>query len=1546
MGLKFLDEGGSGSTSNAVRAVNYATLMRQTYGVNVRVTNNSWGGGGFSQALRDAINAGGNAGILFAAAAGNDADNNDVSPHYPSNYNVPAIISVAATDRTDSLARFSNYGAMSVDLAAPGVDILSTVPNNSYDELSGTSMATPHVSGVVALAWALSPASNLSQIRGAIMDGVDPLPALNGRMVTGGRLNARKTLERLGMNVTATTPAAGTAVPAPPTVFEVSFTHAFDPQTLGAADFRVNNIAATTVAVVDADTAAFTFAASPVTDEGPQTMQVPQGALTRQSDADPVREWESIFYFDALPTAVVSSEPAEGATLSARPSAIVLNFNEAIDQTSVGVDDLELDYGVVTSATALSATAVRYEVSGLVDDGNVTYALKSAAVSDNHGNPAGAHHGSFTIDDPLISHYQSADVPRPIGDLRTINSVINIATAVTIADLNVGLDITHTYDGDLDVTLVAPNGTRVELFSDVGGGGANFVGTVLDDEASSSIQTGAAPFTGRFRPEAPLSVLDGLDTVGNWTLEIRDDAGADIGTLNGWELVIAQAADIPPRIAAVEQLPIDQGRTWRQIDRLTVQFSEAMQPATINADHWELREAGADEAFDTPDDVLLALVVSPLYTGGLSVELPIAGGPLPHGEYRFTAPSALLDLTGNALDGNGDRTGGDPYVRHFDVVVVQTDRFEPNDGFAQATDLGELGSRTETSLTVHSANNDDYYRFTAAITGAISADVLFNHEEGDLEAALYDSSQVLLTSSATTGNDERMIWGVTAGQAYYLRVSGSGGVLNPNYILELEVSETPAGDRFEPNDSFAQAHNFMGINGRTEPDLSIHFPRNDDYYRFIPTITGTFAADVLFSHATGDLDVALFDANQTRLTYSDSRNNDERIVWNVTGGQTYYLQVYGYNGAMNPRYTLQLAVSLSPVADRFEPNNSFTTASNLGSVEDRTEASLSIHEAENDDYYRFTASTTGLLTAEVQFSNAAGDIDMTLYDADQIHLRSSTSTSDIEQITWSVSAGETYYLQVYGYDGAINRNYTMQLSVGQPPQGDRFEPNDTFAQATNLGELGSRLESDLSIHFSENDDYYRFTAGVTGTLSTAVLFRHADGDIDIALYDANEEFLDSSESVEDSERISIDVVAGRTYYLHVYGYGGDTNPDYTLTAGFGIQGTPSSDVYYLKSASDGETLDVYDHYPLTAGSFPFLFWPMDADLPLSISTHGGDDTVLIELPQGAPGPVAGLQLDAGAGSNNQLVLRGGRVHIDSTATAGTLNTTLQNGAQLTTSRLNQNRVTATGSSRVNVLPGGPTSALTVLDVGSAGTLDLADNDLVIQSTAGAKPALLGAVYGRLAAGYSGGLWNGAGIVSANAAVNQNSDTGLALVDNALLGLTEFGGMPVDENALLLKYTYYGDIDLNGQVDADDLTVFANNFGRPTGAVQIDGDIDFDGDVDADDLTVFANNFGKGVGAPLAAGSVRGGGVSGEWSGATAGLSSSAAAPNGVRSTQYQRAPTSDRDGAPLDVLLSTIAASAIENFDHPAAVASSRLPHGRQSAAADSFWADYMRKGQ
>ena len=193
MPLKFLGRGGFGSTKNAIEAINYA-IDRKKNGVNVRVINASWGSTQRSKALEDAIRAAGDAGILFVAAAGNSSTDNDKRGHYPSNYDLPNVVSVAALDRNDLLATFSNFGAKTVHVAAPGREITSTWLNDEYREASGTSMAAPQVSGIAALILASEPQLSMSKVRERLMKSVDPIDTLLGKVVVGGRLNAAKAL--------------------------------------------------------------------------------------------------------------------------------------------------------------------------------------------------------------------------------------------------------------------------------------------------------------------------------------------------------------------------------------------------------------------------------------------------------------------------------------------------------------------------------------------------------------------------------------------------------------------------------------------------------------------------------------------------------------------------------------------------------------------------------------------------------------------------------------------------------------------------------------------------------------------------------------------------------------------------------------------------------------------------------------------------------------------------------------------------------------------------------------------------------------------------------------------------------------------------------------------------------------------------------------------------------------------------------------------------------------------------------------------------------
>ena len=211
IGAKFLGSDGRGFVEDAVEAIDFLIQTKAAFAgtgaANIRVLNNSWGGGGFSQALADIIAAANSSNMLFVAAAGNDGNNNDAEPFYPANYAIPNVLSVAATDSRDLLAGFSNRGAATVHLAAPGVNIASTTPGAQYAYLSGTSMATPHVSGAAALVLSRCTLTTAA-LRNDLLSTRDVLGSLAGQVSSGGRLNADRALR------TCAVPAAPAGVTA------------------------------------------------------------------------------------------------------------------------------------------------------------------------------------------------------------------------------------------------------------------------------------------------------------------------------------------------------------------------------------------------------------------------------------------------------------------------------------------------------------------------------------------------------------------------------------------------------------------------------------------------------------------------------------------------------------------------------------------------------------------------------------------------------------------------------------------------------------------------------------------------------------------------------------------------------------------------------------------------------------------------------------------------------------------------------------------------------------------------------------------------------------------------------------------------------------------------------------------------------------------------------------------------------------------------------------------------------------------------------------
>jgi subtilisin family serine protease len=252
MALKFLDDRNAGETSQAIAAINYATMMRRTLGENVRVLNASWGqSGGESPGLRAAIEAAGRTGMLFVAAAGNgnilgEGIDIDRNPFYPASYALDNILAVAGTGPHDEFAPFSNYGTTSVDLAAPGMGVLSTFPGGRYGTSNGTSMAAPHVSGAAALVWAEIPDASISEVRQAILEGADPLPALQGRVSSSARLNAHGALTANTFLPRATLIVAPDITVAGGSYQDITVeyhdNHGIDPTTLDDSDLVISHL--------------------------------------------------------------------------------------------------------------------------------------------------------------------------------------------------------------------------------------------------------------------------------------------------------------------------------------------------------------------------------------------------------------------------------------------------------------------------------------------------------------------------------------------------------------------------------------------------------------------------------------------------------------------------------------------------------------------------------------------------------------------------------------------------------------------------------------------------------------------------------------------------------------------------------------------------------------------------------------------------------------------------------------------------------------------------------------------------------------------------------------------------------------------------------------------------------------------------------------------------------------------------------------------------------------------------------------------------------
>jgi serine protease len=485
MDLKFLDANGNGVTSNAVQAIYYAV----NHGA--KVINASWGGSAGSAALQSAIDYARAHGVIFVTSAGNNAANNDVSPAYPADYTQDNVIAVAATDWNDNLATFSNYGAKTVALAAPGSYIYSTYPTeidaaSPYRYYSGTSMAAPFVSGAMALVWGMHPEWSYSQVINDVLKTVDPLPSLSGKVKTGGRLDLAKAVA--AALPTPTTPSTPSTPSQPkelsggPAVTSVDWS--------GNGTSSYNRVRLTFSAAIDPAT----FTTADVTLTGPNGQKIAASKVT----------------------------------------AVAGSGNKQFD---------------VTFATRTGAGDYILSVGPDVRD------TQGRLMDQNKNGTAGESGDVFTTKFTVSGsvNLYSGNVNGKITAGLTATATLVVSTHLTLSDLNVKLNVSYAGDSDLTIKLVAPNGKEVILANRRGGSGRGYSFTVFDDQAATAISSGTAPFTGNFRPDGSLSSLNGIDLYGTWKIVVTN-AGKGVGSIQNFTLIATTSGGTPGVKAVGEEV--------------------------------------------------------------------------------------------------------------------------------------------------------------------------------------------------------------------------------------------------------------------------------------------------------------------------------------------------------------------------------------------------------------------------------------------------------------------------------------------------------------------------------------------------------------------------------------------------------------------------------------------------------------------------------------------------------------------------------------------------------------------------------------------------------------------------------------------------------------------------------------------------------------------------------------------------------------------------------------------------------------------------------
>ncbi len=460
---------------------------------------------------------------------------------------------------------------------------------------------------------------------------------------------------------------------------------------------------------------------------------------------------------------------------------------------------------------------------------------------------------------------------------------------------------------------------------------------------------------------------------------------------------------------------------------------------------------------------------------------------------------------------------------------------------------------------------EEYGYFRAGRTGLYQIYANAYQSNIDTVVGLFDvfGNRIAYNDDIDANNKSSLInINLQAGVTYFFGISNYYGHAMGSYYWVIDGPDQD--DAFENNDSLATAANLGTV---TSPKSYTNLSLNDgvDWYKFTMNGSGSFTDYVQanFSAAQGDVDLAIYNSAGILVRYSDSSTDSEFVSLNGLSNGTYYAVVYGFQGATNPSYSLTIDPAAANVADdSAEPNDNYLQATNLG-VLTTTYSRKGLALQDLQDWYKFTMTGNGTSASQVRlnFSHAAGDIDMILYSASGETLRASTTNTNQEQVFLNGLPAGTYYIQVYGYYGARNPSYSLTVVPGTATvRDDSLENNDTRAKAFNLGTL-TTLKKVAGLSMVDTADWFKFTMTGAGTANHYVRMHllNQQGDLNLELYNSAGSRVGVSSAYSNLESIPLAGRAKGTYYLRVYGVSGVKNSNYSLEINPG--GAVTDDIY-------------------------------------------------------------------------------------------------------------------------------------------------------------------------------------------------------------------------------------------------------------------------------------------------------------------------------------------------------------------------------------------------